>query len=483
MGRQGIFIFTRDLRLHDNLALNEAIKWSNEPVICLFIFRKVQVGKINDYRSDNSIEFMMESLRDLNNNIKKHKGKLYFLYEDTPSKPNRRFIEFVNTIQGDIRVFMSRGITPFAEKRENEMDADLQKVGSDLCLVENHLLNKKTREIRTGSGGIYTVFKPFFDKVKKNGVPRPKPLASKSSHSRFAGSVSGVKGLIVSLSQMEMILPRSRVSPSRIVSGGEGEGLEVLKNTRKDLEKYKDTRDTMSMDTSHLSAYNHYGCVSIRNVYHTLRNIHAITRQLIFREYFYHQMMGWGDTGWRIPQKIGESIPWIKDRKLENAWAHGKTGVPLVDAGMRQLFLEGYIHNRARMTVANFLVKNLNIHWRFGEKHFAKWLTDYDWSVNFMNWLQIASILPTDQYSRGMNPFIQAKKHDPDLMYIRKYVPELRDANPKDIFDQERTKPIGDYPAPIVDYKKSKMEYLKWGKKYIATFHPAKEDESPSGTI
>lgn len=480
MGRQGIFIFTRDLRLKDNLALNEAIRWSDKPVICLFIFRKIQVGKDNDYRSDNSIEFMLESLKDLKENIKKHKGKLYFLYEDNPKKPNKTLMDFVNTLQGDIQVFMSRGVTPFTESRENTMDSDLQKVGSELCLVENHLLNDKSRNIRTGSCGIYTVFKPFFDKVKKNGVLKPKnlPPSGSDSRSRFAGSISGVKDLTVSLSQMEMILPRSRVSPARIVSGGESEGLKILKKAQSNLKKYKDTRDTMALDTSHLSAYNHYGCVSIRDVYHTLKRIPAITRQLIFREYAYHQMMGWSDTGWRIPQKIGESIPWVHNRKLEHAWAHGKTGVPLVDAGMRQLFLEGYIHNRGRMAVANFLVKNLNVHWRFGEKHFARWLTDYDWSVNFMNWIQIASILPTYQYSRGMNPYIQAKKHDPDLTYIRKYVPELRDADPKDVFDQERTKPIGDYPAPIVNYKKSKMEYLKWGKKHIAKFHPNREGSS-----
>ena len=472
MERQGIFVFTRDLRLKDNLALNESIRWSDKPVICLFIFRKIQVGKTNDYRSDNSIEFMLESLSDLRDSIKKHKGRLFFIYEDDSKVSNRRVTEFINKVRGDVRVFMSRGITPFAETRENTMDTDLQKIGCELCLVDNHLLNEKTREIRTGSGGIYTIFKPFFNKVKKNGIPKPKALYT---NSRFAGSVSGVKDLTISLSQMQMVLPRSRVSPSRIVVGGESEGLRVLRNTLKNLKGYKGTRDRISMDTSHLSAYNHYGCVSIRDVYHTLKGIPAITRQLVFREYAFHQMIGWGDTGWEIPQKVGESIPWIHDRKLENAWAHGKTGIPLVDAGMRQLFLEGYIHNRARMVVANFLVKNLNVHWRFGEKHFARWLTDYDWSVNFMNWIQIASILPTDQYSRGMNPYIQAKKHDPDLTYIRKYVPELRDADPKEVFDQNRTKPIGEYPAAIVDYSKSKKEYLKWAKKHISKFHPAKE--------
>jgi deoxyribodipyrimidine photo-lyase len=477
MGKQSIFIFTRDLRLRDHLALNEAIRWSDEPVICIFIFRKIQIGKDNEYRSDNSIEFMMESLKDLEVHIKEKGGRLWYLYEEDGKRPNGSLLQFLEPIvakRENVRVYMSRGITPYAQKREDQMDTDLQSIHCELHLVENHLLNEKTRDIRTSSGGIYTVFKPFYEKVLKNGVPKPVSLPRGTE---FMNSLRGVNTREISknLRQMRMVLPYARVSVHRIVNGGEQEGLNILKKV-KTLRKYNETRDTFSLPTTHLSAYNHYGCVSVRDVYHSLKHIPAITRQLVFREYAYHQMMGWGDTGWRDPREIGESIPWVRDRKLEHAWKHGKTGVPIVDAGMRQLFLEGYIHNRARMAVANFLVKNLNIHWRVGERYFAQWLTDYDWSVNFMNWIQIASILPTDQYSRGMNPYIQAKKHDPDLTYILKYVPELRDADPKEVFDQERTNPIGDYPAPIVNYKKSKMEYLKWGKKHIRKFHPGKED-------
>ena len=473
MGKQGVFIFTRDLRLRDNLALNEAIRWSDDPVICIFVFRKQQVGDTNDYRSDNSIEFMIESLRDLEGQIRDKGGKLHFIYEDNLTKSNEKFISFISPIvekRESVRVFMSRGITPFAIKREDTLDQDLQSIHSELVLVENHLLNEKSRDIRSGSGNIYTVFKPFYDKVIKNGVPKP----IRTSPSRFAKRVPGGTELTVTLRQISSILPRSRVSPSRIVKGGEAEGLKLVDLAKK-LKTYKNTRDTFHKNTSHLSAYNHYGCISIRYAYHSLKHIPSITRQLVFREYAYHQMMGWSDTGWNDPTQIGESIRWKKNKKYEHAWKHGKTGVPIVDAGMRQLFLEGYVHNRARMAVANFLVKNLNIHWRIGEKHFARFLTDYDWSVNFMNWIQIASILPTDQYYRGMNPFIQAKKHDPDLKYIRKYVPELKDADPEEIFDQERKKPIGDYPAPIVNYKKSKMEYENWAKKHIRNFHPRDE--------
>lgn len=458
MVKQGIFIFTRDLRLRDNLALNRALEWSEAPVICLFVFRKVQIGEGNDYRSDNSIEFMMDSLRELGDMIREKGGRLSFLYET--DRTNKELYKALKGVSGEKCIFMSRGITPFAIQREKDIPA---------CLVENHLLNDASRDIRTSSGGIYTTFRPFYEKVIANGVSRPASLSRADSFSgrRLGGSVS--------LSQMEILLCRSRVSPGRIVMGGEEEGRRVLFRAKRRLKDYKETRDTFSKETSYLSAYHHYGCVSVRETFHVLKEIPGIRRQLIFREYAYHQMMGWHDTNWRDPREIGESIKWKRDRSLENAWKNGRTGVPLVDAGMRQLKLEGYMHNRARMVVANFLIKNMNIHWRIGEKHFARWLTDYDWSVNFMNWIQIASILPTDTYLRDMNPYIQAKKYDRDLTYIRKYVVELRDEDPKDIFSQDRDTPIGDYPAPIVNYTKSKKEYQKWAKTNIGKFHPDKE--------
>lgn len=193
-------------------------------------------------------------------------------------------------------------------------------------------------------------------------------------------------------------------------------------------------------------------------------------------------MVAWPST-WDSIQRVGSraaGIPWKRNRSLEKAWMEGRTGVPAVDAAMRQLRREGYIHNRGRMVVANYLIKNLMIDWRVGEKHFARWLTDYDRAVNFMNWVQIAAVLPTEQPTRTMNPYIQARKNDPELTYIRKYVPELKDADDADIFSQERDYPIKNedgkniYPSPIVSYDVSRKEYAPWAKKYIVPYRPTK---------
>ena len=459
-------IFTRDLRLRDNLTLIKALKHSKEPVICLFVFRKKQIGKENEYRSDNSIEFMLESLECLREELISKGGDLYFVYE---TNKNEKLVKTLQSIGDDIHIFTSRGITPFSNKRDKELQDDLEKVGYDITFVENHLLNEKTRDITTGSGGIYTTFQPFYRRVLENGVPFAKRLPRVSRF--YSGDISGT----ISLREIRMCLPKMRVSPCRRVIGGEKEGLKILKNASKNLKSYKDTRDSFKEPTSLLSAYHHYGCVSVRDSYHALHKIPAITRQIIFREYANHQLISWENTGWCSVKTIGKTIKWKNDKKLESAWKHGRTGVPLVDAAMRQLRQEGYIHNRGRMVVANYLVKNMGLDWRIGEKHFARWLTDYDWAANFMNWLQISSLLPTDMYSRGMNPYIQAKKHDSDLYYIHKYVPELRSADPKQIFSQERSEPIGEYPAPLLDYKESKNEFLKWAKKNLSGFHPREE--------
>jgi len=150
------------------------------------------------------------------------------------------------------------------------------------------------------------------------------------------------------------------------------------------------------------------------------------------------------------------------------------TGVPLVDAGMRQLKEMGWMHNRARMAVAYYLTKNLMVDWKEGEKHFAQWLTDYDPSVNLMNWMTIAAILPTDDPYRRMNPWIQTKKFDKDLIYIQRWVKELKHINDdekREVKNEKRTISIGEYPKPIVDYTETRHEYKRWAKRNIKGYN------------
>lgn len=499
MGRQrpitDIFVFTRDLRVHDNEGLRKAIQCadaSGGSVQCVFVFRKDQIGKKNTFRSDNAIAFMIESLEDLADQIKEYGGTLTYLYETSRNTTLLKALRSMSNLQ---RLHMARDYTPYASKRESQFRKDISSLGVKLCLYDNHLLTPDTLTIRTNSSdSMYQTFAPFYNKVVAKGVPDPKGIGV--SRQRSVRDTLFSKRRItgqVSLSSIRKRLPNERLSSSRLVKGGREEGLRTLRNASKRITRsYKTQRHRLDYNTSTMSAYHHFGCVSPRETWDAFSDVSALRRQLVWRDYAYHMMDAWPDD-WETIQKVGTSISWKRNKKRETAWKKGETGVPAVDAAMRQLRKEGYIHNRGRMVVANYLIKNLMIDWRVGEKHFARWLTDYDRAVNFMNWIQIAAILPSDQATRTMNPYIQARKKDPDLEYTYTYIPELKPTKSKskeggslvppkeDILSQSRDTPIKDkdgkiiYPAPIVSYDDSRKEYAKWAKQHIVPYKPTKD--------
>lgn len=477
-----VFVFTRDLRLDDNTGLISAIK--RAPVKCVFIFRESQIGSDNGYRSDNAIDFMMESLEDLEGQIKTRGGSLSYLYES--SRGNASLVRALKGLAGAKTdtddagartVHMSADYTPFANQREASLRKDLKAIGWELQVYDDHPLTPASLTMRSGSGNMYPMFSPFYNRVLKEGVNAPVKFPSGKGHL----SSRPLKGQ-VSLAKIRRMLPRERISPERRVKGGRAEGLQVLADAvRRVKGAYSPQRHRLDYETTSLSAYHHFGCVSARETWAKFPKNPALRRQLIWRDFAYHRMVAWPTGEWGSVVNVGDDIKWRRDLKLERAWKDGNTGVPAVDAAMRQLIREGYIHNRGRMIVANYLVKNLRLDWRIGERHFARWLTDYDWGVNFMNWVGIAGILPTDQPLRTMNPFIQSKKNDPELVYIRKYIPELTPDVPDDVIhDQSRREDVKNsagevvYPAPVVDYEESRLEYRKWAKKYLVGYHPAR---------
>ena len=468
-----VFLFTRDLRLYDNTGLINAVKKSDKDVKCIFVFNGKQIGKNNKYRSDNSIHFMIESLLDLDKSVKDKKGNISFLYDNNGDfKELCSALHECNSVSGTLH--MSNDYTPFSEKRINILRKQLKKIGWELQTYNDHVLTPCSLTIRSGSGKMYTTFKPFYDKVMKSVISSPKNIPRNTRLSSYILSNE------VSIEDILKKLPNERISPGRIVKGGRVKGLRQLRLSRRRItpKAYFIRRHNLDYETTHLSAYHHFGCISVRESWKTFEGNTALRRQLIWRDFAYHRMVAWPDSEWDSVTDIGKDIKWRHDKELENAWKTGNTGVPTVDAAMRQLKTEGYIHNRGRMVVANYLVKNLRLDWRIGEQYFSQWLTDYDWSVNFMNWVGIAGLLPTDQPLRTMNPFIQAKKNDPDLIYIRKYVPELRDANDRDIFKQDRDYEIitkdgkQKYPKPIIDYEHSRLDYREWAKKHLLEFEP-----------
>ena len=338
--------------MEDNLALNEAIRSdtsgsSDELVYLVFQFRKQQIGTKNDYRSDNAIEFMIESLKDLETDIKEHGGKLFLLYE-TSKKPTSGNLQLVRFLQrtGELgKVYISRGFTPFEMRRESVLSSDLKTIGWELVLVENHTLTSETRDMRSGSGNMYPTFKPFYDRILEAGIPEPVKLMTKHNFAKLLPSGKshkiGTKGQrrprLVTLPQIQLGLPRERISAGRLVTGGRKEGLKRIQAAKKEQEDYKQKRDQFSHQTSLLSAYHHFGCISARESYHALIKIPTLTRQIIWRDFAHHRIAAWDGTGWKSPTTIGDSINWKSDSRLLNAWKDGITGVPIVDAAMRQL--------------------------------------------------------------------------------------------------------------------------------------------------
>ena len=440
-----IFIFTRDLRITDNLALYEAMKNSNHVFPC-FIFNPDQISGKNKFKSNNAIQFMCETLDELNIQLKEKGGKLHF-FNDKPDKVLKKIIsKFQKNNIIVSSVYISKDYTPFAKKREKKFEKICDSYKIDFVSVQNHML--LSEPILNGSGEYYKKFTPFYNTAKKIKIPDvinnnyTNYLKPKIELSDFKGTIH------------KFYVKNDNVS----VNGGNTNLEKILKNIKKQG-KYNLTRDYPSHETTHLSAFLKFGLISPRQVYHyvkkNLGSSNKILTQLYWRD-FYMTILD------KNPHVIGNAmkesynkISWTNDMSLFNLWKNGKTGIPIVDAGMRQLNMTGWMHNRCRMIVSNFLIKILHCDWQMGEKYFAQHLVDYDPALNNGNWQWSSSTGADSQpYFRIFNPWRQCEKFDKDCVYVKKWIPELKDVPPKDILNWN-TKHVDykkiDYPKPIFD--------------------------------
>lgn len=450
---KSLFIFHRDLRTADNRGLIRALSQSNYVIPC-FIFDPAQIGEKNSYRSVNCIQFMIKSLQDLDEQLHKRDGKLYLFYGNT-FEVIKKLIkhEKINA------VFCNRDYTPFAINRDKAIEHLCHENKIDF-IQEHDLLLHEPEQVLTGSNSPYSIFTAFYKKALTLPVDKPlPPFDGTFYHKQIEGAAS--KDLY------KKILPSQ--NPHLMAKGGRSEAVTILKNI-KHQKDYLQTRDYPAIDsTTHLSAHFKFGTISIREAYwhiaQELGKTHPLIRQLYWRDFFthvaYHSPFVFGQA---FHEKY-KNLPWKNDKKDFKAWCQGKTGFPIVDAGMRQLNATGWMHNRVRMIVASFLVKDLHIDWRWGEKYFAQQLVDYDPAVNNGNWQWSASTgCDAQPYFRIFNPWLQQVKFDPECAYIKKWVPELKDLDSKSIHTWYKAKQtLKDYPQPIVDHAvesaKAKMVY------------------------
>lgn len=438
---RALFIFRRDLRLEDNTGLIFALK-NAKKVIPAFIFTPEQIEK-NRYKSDRSLQFMIESLEDLELQLQKRGGGLYLFYGD-PAEVVARFFEQLK-IDG---VVVNRDYTPYSIKRDLSIKAVCDRYGAPFHSFEDALLNP-VEHLLKADGKPYQVFTPFFRSASLLNIPKPAPNPFKN-YETIAIPFSK------SSSIYDSILPNKAVQQK----GGRVEGLKILKKIGNYLH-YSQMRDfPAESGTTHLSPHLKFTTCSPREAYHAmaaeLGSESPLIRSLYWRDFFtgiafYFPHVFTGSFNPKF-----QDLQWSTSKNDFNLWCTGQTGVPIVDAGMIELAETGFMHNRVRMIAASFLIKDLHIDWRWGERYFAQKLIDYDPAVNNGNWQWVAGTgCDAQPYFRIFNPWRQAAKFDPECRYIKKWIPALADLPAEAIHNWERPRyhtlcPF--YPPPIVEH-------------------------------
>jgi deoxyribodipyrimidine photo-lyase len=447
----GLFIFRRDLRIVDNNGLN-LLNEKCKNIFTIFIFTPEQVGSGNKYKSDNAVQFMIESLQDLASQISKAGGHLYTFYGHN----DKIVADCIKAFDINVVCF-NLDITPYSKERDNKIIKLCEHMKTYVMYDYDYYLHEPGT-IVNGSKEPYQKFTPFYQTCLKKKVESPagpRKIHFKRSEAHIPGKIS-----------LEQAFKKfTKENSDILVHGGRPEAIKTLKTAVRTQTHYSKTHNELDKQTTQLSAYLKFGCISIREAYKALHGKHDIIRQLIWRDFYANILYSFPHVlGHAMKQKYNK-VHWHHNTNWFKAWCDGETGFPIVDAGMRQLNETGYMHNRARLIVASFLTKTLLIDWRDGEEYFASKLTDYDPASNNGNWQWVASTGADSQpYFRIFNPWEQAKNFDPDCEYIKKWVPELADVPDKDILNWETefnnykdTK----YPKPIVDYKKQKDLALK----------------------
>jgi deoxyribodipyrimidine photo-lyase len=454
----GLFIFRRDLRVIDNIGLNLANSKCKR-IYPVFIFTPEQVTSANKFKSDNAVQFMIETLQDLSSQINKMGGKLLCFYGH-----NVQIVSYLIKALDINAVCFNADYSPYAMQRESSIIQLCDKMGVAIEYGHDYYLHPPGT-ILNGSGEPYQKFTPFYNESLRKKVESPASL-------RRIHFASSNKNLEHSISLVDALKKFTKVNPNILVHGGRTNAITQLKVAAKNIKNYPRTHNELSQPTSQLSAYIKFGCISIREVYKTFRSKHDFIRQLFWRD-FYANIL------YSFPQVLGHALKpnynkvrWHHNTNWFNAWTKGETGFPVVDAGMRELNETGYMHNRARLITSSFLIKTLLIDWQKGEQYFAKKLTDYDPASNNGNWQWTAgSGADSQPYFRIFNPWLQGENFDPNCEYIKKWVPELKDVPVKDILHWEDTysqyKNIK-YPRPICNYEEQKDKALTM---YKSIFH------------
>ena len=462
--KKALYIFRRDLRLEDNTGLNACLSSSYQVIPC-FIFDEKQITPSqNPYHSQNSVQFMIESLFSLNESLHSFGSRLLFFKGTYPL-----IIEEIIKNVAPEALFLNEDYTPYARERDEFIAKACKEKGVKFNSFHDVTLLEKDK-ILLASGAFYKKFTPYYRQASGETIRKPIKLLDSP---KFVPKTFKLPNEFPNEKIKEIFTENKNIH----VHGGREEGLKHLVKA-KGLTNYETTRDFPELNTTNLSAYTKFGCVSIREVYWGLKEAlgskkgEPLLRQLYWRD-FYSYVLYYYPHVIKGPMKPNyANLKWENDEKMFEAWKEGKTGVPIVDAGMRSMNATGYMHNRLRMICSNFLIKVLLIDWRWGEKYFASKLVDYDIAQNNGGW-QWSSGTGTDSqpYFRIFNPKLQSEKFDKNCKFIFKWLPELKQVlNKSHIHDWEsfsslnKSKMKIDYPDCVASYSKRKELALEMYK-------------------
>ena len=419
-----IFWFRRDLRINDNTALHKALSECDN-VQPIFIFDDQIVDELDS--DDARITFLYFELEKINQNLNTKDSSIQVFR----GEPYQIFSEIINN-HGIVNVYINKDYEPYAIERDLKISELLKNSGGQLKSFKDQVIFEEN-EVVKNDGLPYTVFTPFKNK--------------------WLAKFNSTQSKIYTDSDFKKLSKSSFKFPNMSDLGFKKSKISVPEFNLNMVPKYDETRNFPSLDsTSKIGPHLRFGTVSIREIVDKVKNVNSTyLSELIWREFFMQIL-------WHFPKVVHQNfrskydgIKWRNNENDFQKWCDGKTGYPLVDAGMRELNETGFMHNRVRMVTASFLCKHLLIDWRWGEAYFAKKLLDFELASNNGNWQWSAGTgCDAAPYFRVFNPSEQIKKFDKDHRYINKWITDLNDFS---------------YPKPMVDHPMARNRAIETYKK------------------
>jgi deoxyribodipyrimidine photo-lyase len=429
-----LFWFRRDLRLQDNSALFESLN-GKYPVMLIFIIDTNIINKLKD-KSDPRMTFIYDQLKNIDTELRTRSSGLLVERGD-PAEVFRKLLQTYNILG----VYTNRDYEPYAIRRDQQVEKLLSDHKVQFHTFKDQVIFEPD-EILKNDGNPYTVFTPYknrwLDTLLDSWLLQ-KPGEKHLDHLYHSPVMQLPELSDIGFHRSTLDFPPKSIR------------MDVIRN-------YHKTRDFPGIEgTSRLGVHLRFGTISIRELVRQTKDVNeTFLSELIWREFFMMILYHFPETLNHSFRQAYDRIPWRSSEHDFQKWCEGNTGFPIVDAGMRELNTTGYMHNRVRMITANFLTKLLLLDWRKGEQYFAEKLLDYEQSSNVGNWQWAAgSGCDAAPYFRIFNPETQIRKFDPDLKYIKKWIPEYN---------------TNKYPKPMIDYKYARERALSVYRQVLKSF-------------